>query len=476
MNFLKFAGLCVVLLASTSFPVNADTPTHAFEGVHVIPMTSEVVLHDQTVVIKNGRVKAICARHERCVPDGARSIEAGGQYLMPGLTDMHAHVDGLGSVGSNASAEQIEVAVRTRNQQLRQYLVFGVTTIRDTAGGPSNLRARSQIESGALTGPRLFTAFVSMDGDPPLHSATTPFSSPAEAAEFVRKTAADGYDMVKIYSTLPRETFDAIMTTASEVGIPVGGHVPMPVDFEYALKSGMRSVEHLSGFDMACAGPDAGLEPVMDDVYQGWGWCTPEKIQSLARMAAGYPVWHDPTLIVVEGVKTEFDRYAVNNEDDLRYTPPRLAAFFPYLYEIFSPRTRTGLKGSRNVRLALAKSLADSGAHLLLGTDTMASGFNVHQELALMAEAGLTPYQALTSGTSEPARYFGREGAFGTIVPGASADLILLDANPLEDVVNASKISGVMFRGTWWPRDRLDAEIGALQAEYAEDRLELGSE
>ena len=119
--------------------------------------------------------------------------------------------------------------------------------------------------------------------------------------------------------------------------------------------------------------------------------------------------------------------------------------------------------------MALVKALSDTGAPLLLGTDTAASGYNVHQELGLLVESGLTPYQALTAGTSEPARYFEQVGEFGTIVEGASADLVLLEENPLEDIANSRSIAGVMVRGDWWPRSRIDEELATLQAEYATD-------
>ena len=467
------ASLALAAVLLFSFPV-AQADNYFIEGVNLIPMTSEEVLEARDIAIVQGKVAGICQAGEGCAPQGARPIDGRGKFLIPGLTDMHAHVDGLGILANEVSDEMRQAALRTTSQQLRQYLLFGVTTIRDTGGGPANLEARAAIERGEKVGPRLFTSFVPMDGEPRLHPATTPFASADVAIDFVRQTVAAGYDYIKAYSTLQPPVFDAIMETAREEGIEVIGHLPMPVDFEHALKSGMRSVEHLSGFDVACAGPDAGIEPTMNDVYQGWAYCTPEKIQALAELTTEHEVWMVPTLIVVEGLKTEHDRYAFFDEEELYYSPPRLAVFYPYLYEIFPPRTRTGLKGSRSTRLAIVKALSDAGAPLLIGTDTIAAGLNVHQELALFVEAGLTPYQALTAGTSEPARFFKREGEFGTIVEGASADLVLLDANPLVDIANAREIHGVMVRGDWWSRDRIDNEIEALQEEYVEDRLALG--
>ena len=263
---------------------------YVVENASVIPMTGKVVLEGHSVLVRSGRIAAICEPGSACGNGSTETIDGTGKFLVPGLIDMHAHTEP--AIGNSMSVEQRQAAHRIQSQQLRQYVMFGVTTLRDTAGGPANLSARDRIKQGEMVGPRLFTAQGAMDGDPPLHPATTPFATGEAAAAYVRETAAAGYDFVKIYSTLQKATFDAIMHTAREAGLPVVGHVPMPVDIEYALQSGMRSVEHLSGYDVACAGAEAGLHPIMNDVYQGMNHCTPEKIRRLAEMTANYEVWN----------------------------------------------------------------------------------------------------------------------------------------------------------------------------------------
>ena len=140
-----------------------------------------------------------------------------------------------------------------------------------------------------------------------------------------------------------------------------------------------------------------------------------------------------------------------------------------WLYTIYDPHDRAGITGTRSVRLGLIKALSDAGANLLVGTDIAATGYTLHRELQIFVEAGLTPYQALHAATAEPARYLQREGEFGTLAPGASADMVLLDANPLENIENTRKIRGVMIRGQWWTKDMIDTELDAIQQEYAED-------
>ena len=470
---MKTARRPLLLLCLASLATHAGATEHLIEHVNVMPMTENVVLERHSVWVKDGQITAVCAPYTPCGDGGEETIDGAGKFLIPGLIDMHAHTNP--GDHSTVDAATRDMLLRIQSQQLRQYVMFGVTTLRDTAGGPANLEARERIRRGEAMGPRLFTAHGAMDGDPPLHSATTPFGNSEKAAAYVRDTAAEGYDFVKVYSTLREPVFDTIMDTAREVGLPVVGHVPMPVELEYAIQRGMRSIEHLSGYDVACAGPEAGLEPTMDDVYQGMNHCTPETLRNLAEMTARHEVWNCPTLVVQDNVKSEWDRHTVFNEEEARYTPPMLRMFQEYLYDIFTARARAGLKVARAPRMALVKALSDAGAPLLLGTDTTASGHNVHQELALLVESGLTPYQALTAATSEPARYFGRVGEFGTIVPGSSADFVLLDANPLEDIANARRIAGVMLRGDWWPRSRIERELASIQAEYARDAMILTS-
>ena len=446
---------------------------YVIENINVIPMTEEVVLEKHSVLVSDGKVAKICKRSRNCRHKGAERINGTGKFLIPGLTDMHAHTEpGMISGSPEAMAAMLK---RVQTQQLRQYVTFGVTTTRDTGGGPNNLKIREEILAGERLGPRIFSAKGAMDGDPRLHPATTAFGDPEVAADYVRQTAAEDYDTVKIYSTLQKPVFDAIMSAAAESNIPVVGHVPIPVEMEYVLQSGLRSVEHLSGFGMVCAGYEAGLEPTMDDVYQGLNYCTPEKVNAVAAMVAKYPVWVDPTLIVQDSVQTEWDRYTQNKVDEESYIAPIQLAFMEYLFNIFKPRARAELKASKPVRHAIVKALSDAGVPLLIGTDTMAAGYNVHQELALFVESGLSPYQTLVAATAEPARYFDAEGEFGTIVEGASADMVMLDANPLDDIANAKKISGVMLRGQWLSKADIQAVQEQLQSEYAADRELLAS-
>ncbi|MGE0552079.1 MAG: amidohydrolase family protein [Gemmatimonadales bacterium] len=441
----------------------AQSGAFAIEHVALIPMTSDTVLPDRTVLVRDGRVAAICRSDERCAPAGAERIDGRGKYLIPALADMHNHFGGFAFDGRDQSR------VRMLSQNLRQYLMFGVMTVRDPAGSARTLETRDAIARGELLGPRIFASSGVMDGSPTLFPGPRSFASADAAVEFVRRTAADGYDLVKVYSTLSLDVFDAVMETAREVGLTVAAHVPITVPLEHALSRGLRSIEHLTGYDVACAAPEVTMRPVSTDIYQGWAWCSPAKVKALAALTARHEVWNVPTLALWDNTVTELDRPTRAAGEQERWEHPTTPAGIAWLYDLYGPRERAGITGTRSVRLALVRALSDAGAPLLVGTDVSATGYMVHRELALFVEAGLTPYQALTAATSEAARYLRLEGDFGVVVPGARADLVLLDANPLAEIGNTRAIRGLMIRGRWWTREMIDAELAVLQREYAED-------
>ena len=439
----------------------------AITGADIIPMTSAAVLDNHAIVVENGRILTLCPAASGCVPSNATVIDGTGRFLIPGLIDSHNHFGGIAFDGRD------ETRIRTRDQHLRQYVMFGVTTVRDPAGNPLVLQARDQTEQGELVGPRIFTSWGVMDGDPPLFPGAPSFVDPEQAADFVRRSKAMGFDLVKVYSTMDREVFDAVMAAAAETDLTVAAHVPIRIPLEHALEKGLRSIEHLTGYDVACAYPDRTMRPVAEDIYQGWAWCTPGKVTALAAMTAGYEVWNVPTLSLWDNTVTEFDRPNRASEELRRFEHPLTPSGFDWLYRLYDPRARAGITGTRSTRLGFVKALSDAGAPLLVGTDASATGYTVHREMGLFVEAGLTAYQALDAATAEAARYLRREGEFGTLVPGASADMVMLDANPLVDIANTRLIRGVMIRGEWWTKQMIDAEIAAIQREYAEDAARL---
>lgn len=455
-------ALCGYTRAEAAAPRTVDASL-AIEHVNLIPMTFDGVLKNQTLVIRDGRISDICDSELKCTPPGARVIDGAGKYLIPALADMHNHLDGFAYDGKEQTAE------RTRRQMLRQYVTFGVAVLRDPTNGPEILQVRDKVERGELLGPRIFAAPGIIEGDPPLFPGPRSFTSPELAAQYVRDAAHRGFNLIKVYSTLSLPVFDAVMDAAKASGLSVAAHVPIEVPLDHALAKGLRSIEHLTGYDVACAAPSVKMRPSRLDIYQGWAWCTPKKIKELAQLTAKYQVWNVPTLSLWDNTVTDLDRPARNAGEIGRYEHPATERGLDWLYTLYGPRERAGITGTRSVRLALVKALSDAGAPLMVGSDISAPGYIVHREMAVFVEAGLTPYQALRAATVEPARYLQMEGDFGVLAKGARADVLLLDANPLADIHNTRKIHGLMIHGRWWSQEQIEAESSAVLREYAED-------
>ncbi len=424
----------LLLLAALHVAPAALADTTAVVNVNVIPMTFETVLRAQTVVIQDGIIMAIDDVDLVPVPEEAELIDGTDRYLMPGLTEMHAHVTGTG---------ETEI---TRLFSL--FLANGVTTIRGMLGRQSHLRLRADIAAGRVFGPRLITSGPSFNGNS--------VSSAAQGARMVQEQHAAGYDFLKIHPGLSRDEFDAIADAANELGIPFAGHVPVAVGIAGALDKGMATIDHLDGYMASLLPPNTdssggygGFFDVMlaEQVIEG-------RIADVvaATLAAG--VANVPTESLFEQVVNDVSPGDLGNQFEMRYVPPETVRRWQ--------RSKDQTLGERgfdplvaaqaiDVRRKLILALHEAGALLLLGSDAPqifnVPGFSLHHELQFMVAAGLTPYAALQTGTTAPAHFFGINT--GTVETGRIADLVLLDANPLEDIGNSSRVHGVLVAGRW---------------------------
>lgn len=424
-RFFRSAALGAALLALAP-DANAQTTTNdvvAFIGANVIPMDGERILENHTVVVQGGRIAALGPADDVALPDNAVRIDARGKYLVPGIAEMHGHLP-----GGNTPPEVVE-------RILFLFVANGVTTVRGMQGNPAQLELRERIERGELIGPTLYL------GSPPLHGNN--IRSPEEGAQRAREYHAAGFDLLKVHEGLSPETYDAIATTARELGIPWGGHVADAVGLEHALEAGQATIDHLDGY----------LEVAGDDG---------ERIDELARATRAAGAWVVPTMALWEhaflgaGTLEELRAFP-----ELRYVPAQwVENWTNQLRRIRSNQSDLeDLARTRELRRRLLRALAEAEAGILLGSDApqifSVPGFSLHREMQIMAEAGLTPYQILRSGTRDVAAYLGALDEFGTIAVGRRADLILLDANPLDDIANLRRRAGVMIRGHWLP----EAEI-----------------
>ena len=424
-----FSLLAVLFVTSVAL---ADTT--AIVNVNVLTMTSETVLAGQTVVIEDGIIAAIGDVDAVAVSEDATLVDGTDRYLMPGLTEMHGHVT------STADAQ-----IHRLNSL---FLANGVTTVRGMLGRPSHLKLREDIAAGRIFGPRLITSGPSFNGNS--------VNGADHAASMVREQYAAGYDFLKIHPGLSQEEFDAIADTANELGIPFAGHVPVAVGIAGALHKGMATIDHLDGYMASLLPPNTdtsggygGFFGVMlaDQVIEG-------RIDEVvaATLAAG--VANVPTESLFEQVVNDVSPADLGTRFEMRYVPAATVRQWQDAKEkTLTERGFDPLVAAQaiDIRRKLILALHEAGASLLLGSDAPqifnVPGFSLHHELKFLVAAGLTPYEALQTGTIAPARFFGLNT--GTVEVGKIGDLVLLDANPLKNIDNSSRVHGVLLAGRW---------------------------
>jgi len=430
-------------------PIAVAAPL-AFVNVNVVPMSSETVLEQQTVVINDGVISVIGPVDDVPIPKDAEVIDGTDRFLMPGLAEMHAHVPSADSANLD------------RNFSL--YVANGVTLIRGMLGQGSHLALREQIEDGAVFGPRLVTSGPSLNG--------RSVAGALQAQQLVRDQQHSGYDFIKVHPGLTSEEFDAIGKTAMEIGIPFAGHVPVAAGIERALQLNMATIDHLDGYFAALlpAGSDGGggyggFFDVMlaDDIDV-------ERIAEIARTTAASGTWNVPTEVLIEDRINAVPVADLRNRPGMRYMPQATVEKWVARKEAllaehdFDPEVAVL---AIELRRQLIFELHKAGAGLLLGSDSPqvfnVPGFSIHKELGVLVASGLTPYEALRTGTVSVAEFLG--GNTGVVAAGRAADLVLLDANPLTDVGHARRIHGVVLRGVWYSSEALAGRL----SRYAED-------
>jgi imidazolonepropionase-like amidohydrolase len=442
------------LLATISFaqsPVDSRQQEIVLKSVNVIPMDEEKVLSDQTVVIRDGKIVYVGNAKDAKYAKSALLVDAKGKYLIPGLAEMHAHVPPIDDI-------------EPMKEVLLLFASNGITTIRGMLGHPKHLELRSKINSGEITGPHFYTTGPSFNG--------MSVTSPELGSEMVRKQKESGYDYLKLHPGLTRPKFDAIAATAKEVGIPFAGHVSFGVGVWRAIEAGYSSIDHLDGFVEALV---PGIETMNDQQTGLFGMfigdkADESKIPALMKALKEKNIWVVPTQSLADRwFDPEFTPEKFLADPDHKYMKPETVAQWN--------KTKTNLMASPGYDAAKVKALINirrklifecqkNGVGLLLGCDAPqvfnVPGFSTHNELEYLVASGLTPYQALQTGTVNVARYLGKEDESGTVSTGKVADLILLNANPLQSVRNTKKIEGVILNGKWMDRKTLDAQLEKL--------------
>ena len=444
MNLTKqflVAAVGVAISASTGLAQQASArptslqragDTLAFVNVNVIPMDREGILPAQTVLITSGRIAAIGASANVRVPKNATRVDGHNRlFILPGLADMHAHI--------------------RYESDLALLLANGVTTVRNMGGTPFHLDLRRRVADGTLLGPRILTTGPVLRGEP------TSGATPAGARALVDSEAAAGYDFIKVYDGLPKDSYEAAVAAAAAHHLPVAGHVPRAVGVFGALGAHQASIEHAEQI-----------------VYRHFGSVLDTAgLPVVARAIVDAHTYVTPTLATIHSLQLQWEHPdSVLARPEIKYVDPETYAWW---------HTDPGHNSAANRAFEpflqqMVRVFRDSGVRMLAGTDYylfgLTPGFGLHRELQALVEAGLTPFQALETATRNPIEFLGEANDGGTVAAGKVANLLVLDANPLVDIRNATHRAGIVLRGRWLPATTLERWLDSLSASFAaEDRL-----
>ena len=435
----------ITCVAAVSFLSGCErevsSPSLALVGVTIVDIEDGTLRSDMAILVTGERITSVLSTREAEIPETIETFDGNGLFVIPGLWDMHVH----------ALWDQ-EIA----DAFLPLFVVNGITGIRDMGGALEVLsKVRAAEQSGEVVLPRIVAAGPILDGPEPVHpSVSIAVSTPKDAIQAVDSLAAAGVDFIKVYTLLPREAYFAILQAARRYDLPVAGHVPASVTPEEAAESGQVSIEHLRD-ELApfCTRSDETS-------------CTP-----LLEAFKRFGTYHTPTLVVLQA-KT-YPGYSPRDDiQELEYVPEKLRSEWAAMRrahregrpaEYFRQRRATYRE-----ELWLVGLLQQAGIPILAGSDTgnpfIFPGTSLHQELEELVASGLTPRDALATATTTPARFLGVSDSLGSVREGYLADLVVLEANPLEDVRNTRRITAVVTRGTLLTRRDIDERLQRLRS------------
>jgi imidazolonepropionase-like amidohydrolase len=468
MRILAAFWLAIGLLLSppsTAQSQSAPLPIVITHATVINPSTSSVQAN-QTVVITHDRITSVSSAEDLKPPKNARVIDATGQYLIPGLWDMHVH---------SAFGDWFPGG---RDIILPLFIANGVTGVRDMGGDtPVLLGWRKEIADGKIIGPRLVISGPMLDGFLPngklRFPSSIPVTAPASAVAAVDSLKAQGVDFIKVQSVISHDAYLAAAAEAHKQGLPIVGHVPDKVRIREVVEAGQKSIEHLMGIFEGCSREEDKFIKGQGSLKLLLATQDEQKCHSLIKLLAQNQTWQVPTLVWQRG-GTFLDQRDLKHQPLDKYVPAywRDVTWRRFTDEMMPDLLRDPLALRQEYfahNLQMVGALHRGGVPFMAGTDTapgvyIMPGFSLHDELANFVESGFTPMESLQTATSNPARFLGIENSFGSVEPGNIADLVLLSANPLEDIRNTRKISMVVANGRLFDRAALDQILTSVEA------------
>jgi imidazolonepropionase-like amidohydrolase len=464
----RLAAALVCLSAVAWAQVPSPSATLVIHNVTVIDTTGGAAtgrpaLPHRTVVVRDGKIEAVLEASERMgrYPH-AVDVNGTGKFLIPGLWDMHVHM-----VFGDWFPRGKEIT-------LPLFIANGVTGVRDMGGDLGTLQQwRKEIAAGTLIGPRMVISGPMLDGPQPRFPSSIAIKTPEDGRLAVDDLKTRGADFIKLQSLVPREAVFAIADEARKQGITFVGHVPDAARASEASNAGQKSFEHLIGIF-------EGSSPLEDAFLKGpkgpgkfLSTYDPARAAALFALLAKNHTWQCPTLVWERGGNLiELSDFA--HDDRAKYVPAHWKdvtwkRFTEQIVHEFNTDDLTTRKRFVEKELEVVNAMHRAGVPFLAGTDTPAGvyvfpGFSLHEELQRFVAAGFTPMEALQTATLNPAKFLGMEDRLGAVEKGKLADLVLLDANPLDDIRNTQKIAGVVANGRYFSRVDLDKMLAGVEA------------
>lgn len=455
--FIAIFFAAVTVMASAQPPAPND---FSIVNVMVIDVTGGPPQLHRTVVVRAGHIGDV-HYFEPGKDKGGIRVNGTGKYLIPGLWDMHVHI----IFG--------EWFPQAREITLPLFIANGITGVRDMGSElDALLQWRKEISAGTLIGPRIVMAGPMLDGPQPRFPSSIAIKTPDDGRRAVDDLKNRGVDFIKLQSLIPRDAVFAIADEARKQSIPFVGHVPDAVRASEASNAGQKSFEHLIGIF-------EGASPLEDKFIQGkksesefLATYDSQRASALFSLLAKNQTWQCPTLVWERGGNL-IDQSDFSHDSRAKFVPSSWKdvtwkRFTEVVEHDFNTDDRATRRRFVEKELEVVKAMHHAGIPFLAGTDTppgvyIFPGFSLHEELQRFVAAGFTPLEALQTATINPAKFFGRESEMGTVEKGKMADLVLLDANPIDDIRNTQKIAGVVANGRYFSRTDLDKMLADIE-------------
>jgi len=451
--FLIFSMLIFLSCSQKSIIIEKNENEYIITDVFVIPMIDNTILENQNVWIKDGKILSVNAE---TFPKTANIIDGKGKYLIPGLTEMHAHIP-TAKDGDDSLVKET----------LFLYLSQGVTKIRGMLGDPYHLELRTAADNEKILSPRIYTSSPSLNGNS--------IPTPEEAIAKVTQYQKDGYDFLKIHPGIKLEVWKALEKTAKQVNIPYAGHVPTGVGIHRALEAQYKTIDHLDGYLEGLVPESEHVDPDANGFF-GYGF-TPLLDASLISELVTKTLKNNVAIVPTQ---TLFSRWfspvpieELANENEMKYISSKMMFTWRQMRARFAGGedfTKEQWEKFMDIRIEILKEMDQRGVTFLLGSDAPQAfnvpGFSIHHEMREMSKIGISNFKILQSGTINPALFFKTKGHEGTIITGAPSDLILLNENPLEDIRNTQKIEGVMIGKNWLSKEIIQSRLNKIAIAY----------